>query len=219
MTSALFVAAITLSAIACMLLGYFIPRAKVLMFSIGFYFVMTALFAGYSNWLPQVRGEVPQETKVDPSNIESMPKDKLVELGETIIFGGVGGMDARRTDGKGQCPLCHTFKKGDIGDRAPNLLGIGTRGAQRIKDPKYLKPNTVQTEAFSGSGRAATAEEYIELLIHTLIPKTASHFPSMLQDARRGKRTEIDSLNGMIVRLGAEAGIPVSANEEVICTL
>ncbi len=161
MTSTLFVAAITLSAIVFMLLGYFIPRVKVIMQSIAMYFIMTALFAGYSNWLPQVRGEVPQETKIDPSDILNMPKDKLVDMGETIIFGGIGGMDARRTDGKGQCPLCHTFKKGDIGDRAPNLLGIGTRAAQRIKDPRYLKPTTVQTESFPNSGRATTAEEYI----------------------------------------------------------
>lgn len=157
----MFAASISLLALVFILLGYFIPRAKVLMQSIGMYFIMTALFAGYSNALPQVRGEVPQETKIDPSDILNMPKDKLVEMGETIIFGGVGGMDARRTDGKGQCPLCHTFKKGDIGDRAPNLLGIGTRAAQRIKDPRYLKPDTVQTESFPSSGRATTAEEYI----------------------------------------------------------
>jgi cytochrome c2 len=156
-----FAVSISLAALFFLLLAYFVPRARVLMQSIGIYFVMTALFAGYSNWLPQVEGQVPQETKIDPGDILNMPKDKLMEMGETIIFGGVGGMDARRTDGKGQCPLCHTFKKGDIGDRAPNLLGIGTRAAQRIKDPRYLKPNFVQTESFQGSGRATTAEEYI----------------------------------------------------------
>jgi len=32
---------------------------------------------------------------------------------------------------------------------------------ERIKDPKYLKPDTVQVESFKGSGRATTAEEYI----------------------------------------------------------
>ena len=161
MTQSMFAIAISVLALVFLMLGYFIPRAKVLMQSIGIYFVMTALFASYSNWLPQVRGEVPQETKIDPNDILNMPTDKLSEMGETIIFGGVGGMDARRTDGKGQCPLCHTFKKGDIGDRAPNLLGIGTRAAQRIKDPKYLKPDTVQVESFPNSGRATTAEEYI----------------------------------------------------------
>ena len=61
----------------------------------------------------------------------------------------------------------------------------------------------------------ASAEEYIDLLIHTLIPKTASHFPSMLQDMRRGKRTDIEALNGAITRLGKELGIATPANESV----
>jgi hypothetical protein len=160
-TSAIFAASISVLAIAFLLLGYFFPRVKVLMQSVGIYFLMTALFAGYSNWLPQVRGEVPPVFKINPNDIMSMPKDKLEELGETIIFGGVGGYETRRVDGKGQCPLCHTFKKGDVGDRAPNLLGIGTRALERIKEAKYRKPDTVQVEAYPGSGRATTAEEYI----------------------------------------------------------
>ena len=61
----------------------------------------------------------------------------------------------------------------------------------------------------------ATAEEYIELLTHTLIPKTATHYPSMLQDVRRGKKTDIDALNGAIVRLGKELGVATPANESV----
>jgi cytochrome c2 len=89
-----------------------------------------------------------------------MSVDKRAELGETIIFGKVGGSEERGI-GKGQCPLCHTFKAGDIGERAPNLIGIAQRAALRIKEPRYLKPDTVQTEAYPGSGRATTAEEYI----------------------------------------------------------
>jgi len=48
-----------------------------------------------------------------------------------------------------------------VSERAPNLAGIPSRAAERIKDPRYLKPDSVQTEAFSGSGRATTAIEYI----------------------------------------------------------
>ncbi|MDQ7038409.1 MAG: ketopantoate reductase C-terminal domain-containing protein, partial [Aquificota bacterium] len=46
------------------------------------------------------------------------------------------------------------------------------------------------------------------------IPPTASHYPSMLEDIRRG-RTEIDSLNGAIVKLGKEFGVPTPVNETV----
>lgn len=45
-----------------------------------------------------------------------------------------------------------------------------------------------------------------------LIPTTAAHRASMLQDIERGKRTEIDSLNGQIVRYGEELGVKTPVN-------
>ncbi len=55
--------------------------------------------------------------------------------------------------------------------------------------------------------------QYREVLFGQLIPDTYAHHASMLQDVTRGKRTEIDALNGAIVRLGLEAGVPVPANQ------
>ena len=54
--------------------------------------------------------------------------------------------------------------------------------------------------------------EYQKLLFERLIPDTCSHHASMLQDVRRGKRTEIDSLNGAVARLGEDAGLPTPVN-------
>jgi 2-dehydropantoate 2-reductase len=58
----------------------------------------------------------------------------------------------------------------------------------------------------------ATAPAYLDLLFTRLIPDTAAHHPSMLQDLRRGRRTEIDALNGALVRLGLEAGVATPMN-------
>ncbi len=58
-----------------------------------------------------------------------------------------------------------------------------------------------------------TPEEYRETLFHRLLPPTASHFPSMLQDIQKGKQTEIDALNGALVRLGEENGIATPVNK------
>ncbi len=57
-----------------------------------------------------------------------------------------------------------------------------------------------------------TAEEYGTLLLTTLIPNTAAHHASMLQDVQRGRPTEIDAMNGAVVHLGKEAGVPTPAN-------
>ncbi|QTC01150.1 2-dehydropantoate 2-reductase [Alcaligenes sp. SORT26] len=43
----------------------------------------------------------------------------------------------------------------------------------------------------------------------------ADHFPSMVMDIRRGKRTEIDCLNGAIVQQLKTRGIPAPCNETV----
>jgi 2-dehydropantoate 2-reductase len=45
-----------------------------------------------------------------------------------------------------------------------------------------------------------------------LLPPTAHHRSSMLQDLERGKRTEIDALNGYIARRGTAQGIATPAN-------
>jgi 2-dehydropantoate 2-reductase len=53
---------------------------------------------------------------------------------------------------------------------------------------------------------------YCRDLFDVLIPRTFEHHPSMLQDIRRGKKTEIDALNGAVVTMGAELGIDVPYN-------
>ncbi len=57
-----------------------------------------------------------------------------------------------------------------------------------------------------------SSEEYKKVFYEKLIPPTAEHYPSMLEDIKRGK-TEIDSLNGAIVKLGKKLGISTPINE------
>lgn len=59
-------------------------------------------------------------------------------------------------------------------------------------------------------------KDYIDLFYSTLIPRTAEHESSMLQDLRVGKKTEIDALNGQIVKLGKKHKISVKVNETLV---
>ncbi len=59
----------------------------------------------------------------------------------------------------------------------------------------------------------SAAEDYVRLLFRRLIPVTYNHHPSMLQDLLRGRRTEIESLNGTIWRYAEKIGVKVPANE------
>lgn len=57
-----------------------------------------------------------------------------------------------------------------------------------------------------------TAADYREEFYGRLVPATFDHRPSMLQDLEAGRRTEIDAINGEVVRRGARYGIATPVN-------
>lgn len=60
------------------------------------------------------------------------------------------------------------------------------------------------------------AESYIETFYQALVPSTAAHHASMLQDISNGRKTEIDALNGAVVKLAKKYNIQVPVNEIVV---
>jgi 2-dehydropantoate 2-reductase len=51
---------------------------------------------------------------------------------------------------------------------------------------------------------------------HDVASKDPEHSPSLSQDLQRGKKTEIDSINGYIVQEGRRLGVPTQLNEAII---
>lgn len=60
------------------------------------------------------------------------------------------------------------------------------------------------------------AEAYREAFYGQMVPPTALHHASMLQDIQRGRKTEIAALNGAVVELGQRYGIDTPVNEVVV---
>lgn len=60
------------------------------------------------------------------------------------------------------------------------------------------------------------AASYQKDFYEKLVPPTADHHASMLQDIQRGRRTEIDALNGAVVRLGQQYGVPTPVNWTIV---
>jgi len=56
-------------------------------------------------------------------------------------------------------------------------------------------------------------KEYLSHFYENLLPPTVKHFPSMYYDIKQGKKTEIDALNGAIVRLANECNLSVPVNK------
>jgi len=49
-----------------------------------------------------------------------------------------------------------------------------------------------------------------------LLPKVRDHYPSATQDIMNKRKTEVDFLNGAVVRGGKETGIPTPVNEVIV---
>jgi 2-dehydropantoate 2-reductase len=59
------------------------------------------------------------------------------------------------------------------------------------------------------------ADAYLETFYRELLPPTARHESSMLQDLRAGRLTEIDALCGAVARLGSAHGIETPVNDSL----
>jgi len=56
------------------------------------------------------------------------------------------------------------------------------------------------------------AAGFLEAFYARLVPSTAAHESSMLQDIRAGRRTEIDAMSGAVLRLAGPRGLAVPVN-------
>ncbi|RUM60639.1 MAG: 2-dehydropantoate 2-reductase [Persephonella sp.] len=56
-------------------------------------------------------------------------------------------------------------------------------------------------------------QDYLNFFYKELIPPTREHYPSMFYDIQTGKRTEIDALNGAIVKLAKAKNLETPTNE------
>jgi 2-dehydropantoate 2-reductase len=59
----------------------------------------------------------------------------------------------------------------------------------------------------------SSAADYQELFYTSLVPSTYVHRSSMLQDLERGRRTEIEAINGAVWRRGQALGIATPYND------
>jgi 2-dehydropantoate 2-reductase len=62
------------------------------------------------------------------------------------------------------------------------------------------------------AGVVLPAVDYVEM-VQSFAARVGAVYSSTDQDLRRGKRTEIDALNGLIVRRGAELRVPTPVNQ------
>jgi 2-dehydropantoate 2-reductase len=97
------------------------------------------------------------------------------------------------------------------------LLGVPYGWLAQDPDARAIMDEVID-EAFAVAAAAGvrlrwpSAAAYREVFYGRLVPATAEHRSSMLQDLERGRPTEIDALNGWVARRGAELGVAAPVN-------
>ena len=93
-------------------------------------------------------------------------------------------------------------------------IRVGQALGYQLEEVHHIDPEII---AKAGEGDAAATKEYDD---HRLAEVAKSgggeHRPSMGQDMVKGRRTEIEFLNGLIVRKGEEIGLPTPANAALV---
>jgi 2-dehydropantoate 2-reductase len=101
------------------------------------------------------------------------------------------------------------------------IFGVNYGGLENLEHSREIMKNIVDEifDVMSAKGYKTywdKSEEYLKFFYDKLLPPTREHFSSTLQDIRAGKRTEIEALNGQIVKLGEEAGVNVKVNRTIV---
>jgi 2-dehydropantoate 2-reductase len=180
----------------------------------------------------------PQETIYNARVITGFVRPQLNQVDITVHADAIHIGNLYSKDTAKIIPLCKAIAQGDIPCTTVsaiekdlwakmlfncplNALGAvfgvayGTLG-ERAETRKIMEMIIQEVFLAMQAGGYSTywhaPEEYITLFYQELIPRTAQHHASTLQDLQAGKRTEIDALNGAIVALGEKYGVAVPAN-------
>jgi 2-dehydropantoate 2-reductase len=86
-----------------------------------------------------------------------------------------------------------------------DAIRIGQARGYKLEEIDHLPPETI---ARAGAGDAAALKTYDERRSSRVGRGSPDQRPSMGQDMAKGRRTEIEFLNGFVVREGEQVGRP-----------
>jgi 2-dehydropantoate 2-reductase len=92
-------------------------------------------------------------------------------------------------------------------------IRIGQAHGYKLEEVDHLPPETI---ARAGEGDLAALKIYDERRLSRVGRGSPDQRPSMGQDMAKGRRTEIEFLNGFVVREGEQVGIQARANERLV---
>jgi 2-dehydropantoate 2-reductase len=164
-----------------------------------------------------VQWDVKGETTLGPFEPQPAPMEQVERLAEACSRGGMPTNAVRDARGPQWRKVIFNAATNPLGA----LTGL-THG--RVCERPDLRRLVTQ---LADEGKAVAAAQGIELdadpeelIDHAAKPEVAyDHKASMLQDVEARRQTEIDYLNGGIVRFGREHGVPTPLNEAAVALI
>jgi 2-dehydropantoate 2-reductase len=164
-----------------------------------------------------VQWDVKGDTSFGPFEPQPAPADAIEQLADACTRGGMPSQALADARGAQWRKVIFNASTNPVGA----LTGL-THG--RVCE---LPPLRAFVTALVDEGKAVAAAQGIELdadpeelIDHAARPEVAyGHKASMLQDVEARRQTEIDFLNGGIVRFGRELGVPTPLNEAVVALI
>lgn len=177
------------------------------------------------------------QTGIDPSRLREgitsfgvlLAEEGRVELkgrGKTVLQDGIVGVEKRfieeRFSGKGfEIEFSPDFPREQFLKLLVNAAINPITALTRRQNGVVLSPALMGTVeavvaeavAVAAADGLAISEEEALALVLSVAEKTVANTSSMLQDVLRGRRTEIEAINGYIVRQAGEHGIEVPVNQ------
>jgi 2-dehydropantoate 2-reductase len=92
-------------------------------------------------------------------------------------------------------------------------IQIGRARGYKLEEIDHLPPERI---ARAGEGDLAALKTYDERRLPRVGRGSPDQRPSMGQDMAKGRRTEIEFLNGFVVREGEQVGIQARASERLV---
>lgn len=133
---------------------------------------------------------------------------KLIQNGMRNGVAAATGLTSGDCD-KNEGPRRFAIKVGGEGVRVADALGIKLVGLGGMVPARLAL-------ASEGNADAMAEVEAIMIARTASNPRAGIQRPSMAQDMQKGRRTEIESMNGYIAAKGKEAGIPTPYNLKLV---
>jgi 2-dehydropantoate 2-reductase len=164
-----------------------------------------------------VQWDVKGDTTFGPFEPSPAPAAEIARLAEACTRGGMPASAVPDARGAQWRKVIFNAATNPVGA----LTGL-THG--RVCE---LRPLRAFVSALADEGKAVAAAQGIvldadpeALIDHAAKPEVAyGHKASMLQDVEARRQTEVDYLNGGIVRFGREHGVPTPLNEAVVALI